>query len=1115
MADTIRTKFVLDGEAEYNRKVKDINQNLKTLNTETKLLASEMKLEGDAIKNNASQRQLLTTQISTQERKLSEQKQMLSKATQEWEKSGQTNEDARKKMEHYTQEVNKTQTAINNLKAKLNALPSTLQLVGQNIQEVGQKMVTSGEKIAEVGSKLSRLSMALGAALIAAIKFGSEFDSQMSSVAAVMNTTTEGMEALRQTAISWGEKTVYTATEAGEALYYMGLAGWDADEAMESLGGVLNLAAAGNLDLGRTSDIVTDAMTALHMAADEYTNGVANAEHFSNVLAATMSNSNTTVDLMGETFKYVAPVAGSLGYNIEDLSLAIGLMANAGIKGSTAGTTLRNILQRMAKPTKDSAQAMADLGISLTDSEGNTLSFLQVLKDLRAGFGDLVEDGSYENFKTAISDLDSELANGTITEDEYSAALDELIATTDKATDAQKLRTAAELAGARGMSGLIAITTASDEEFNELVNTLYGADDAFNGLGYASGMAETQMDNLKGDITKFTSALGTAQIKISDVANNSVRKLVQGLTDLVVKFNNLDPKIQGQIVKWAAIAVATGPAIFAYGKLTAGLGNLVKMIGGAVSAMGTFSSAFSSGSTIAQSLLVAGINPLTLGLKAGALAIGAMIVHHENHKRAIQEEAEALYGLTEEQQQAIDTVSATTDAYTQMKDAMASTGQSITAEYEAIDTMIDKYNSLVNSSGEVEEKDRTRADNILNNLAKAMGVELDYLTSLIDENGKLGTSIDEVIEKKKQEALLTAYYDQYVEALQKENQAQVEYANALAQSEAAQDKLNQATQAYNSFTGDGLGPAQRQDELERLKAAQDEATASQEAANEALRQAESNLQGYSSAISNYENVQEGLASGTMDFNTAVTIMSNNLLTASTASQDSLNNQYNNAVTNWRNIKAAYENGSAGITQQTVNEAYKLVQLSKAELDKAPNQYGNASKNAMNSYERQIVNAEGITKQNAANVAQQLKNNLTVDTTNEGNQSVNGYVNALGSSWNLGRVRSAAATLGTNAKQALAGALSIESPSKVFEQLGKYTAEGFAIGMTDDLGMIRKASQNMAVASVNGAGTTNKSITAPISVSVNVNGNVDNINELAQTVANVINDEIIKRNEVFA
>lgn len=310
----------------------------------------------------------------------------------------------------------------------------------------------------------------------AAIKVGSDFESGMSKVAAISGASGQELESLTDKAKEMGAKTKFSATESAAAMEYMAMAGWKTGDMLNGIEGIMNLAAASGEDLATTSDIVTDALTAFGMSAQDST-------HFADVLAAASSNANTNVGLMGQTFKYVAPVAGALGFSAEDCATAIGLMANSGIKASQAGTALRSIFTRMAKPTDESAAAMQKLGVSLTNSDGSMKSLNEVMGQLRTGFNGL--------------------------------------------SDAEKASTAAALAGQEGMSGLLAIVNASDEDFNKLQESIYGCD------GAAAQMAETMQDNLQGQITILKSGLEGLGISLYEGMQEPLKNVVKEAQGMV------------------------------------------------------------------------------------------------------------------------------------------------------------------------------------------------------------------------------------------------------------------------------------------------------------------------------------------------------------------------------------------------------------------------------------------------------------------------------------------------------------------------------------------------------------------------------------------------------
>lgn len=224
----------------------------------------------------------------------------------------------------------------------------------------------------------------IGGVGVAAVKTAADFDSAMSQVAAVSGATGKDFDALRNKAREMGAKTKFSATEAAEAMNYMAMAGWKTEDMLSGIEGIMNLAAASGEDLATTSDIVTDALTAFGLSAKD-------SGHFADILAAASSNANTNVSMMGETFKYCAPIAGALGFSAEDTAEAIGLMANAGIKSSQAGTALRTIMNNLAGDVKISGKAIGDVTIATTNADGSMRDLSDILADCHSAFGNLTE----------------------------------------------------------------------------------------------------------------------------------------------------------------------------------------------------------------------------------------------------------------------------------------------------------------------------------------------------------------------------------------------------------------------------------------------------------------------------------------------------------------------------------------------------------------------------------------------------------------------------------------------------------------------------------------------------------------------------------------------------
>lgn len=340
------------------------------------------------------------------------------------------------------------------------------------------KIATTGLGVA-VGNAMTKVAGKVGGIGTAAIKVGMTFEAEMSKVSAISGATGDELSSLTDKAKEMGAKTKFSATESAQAMEYMAMAGWKTADMLNGIEGIMNLAAASGENLATTSDIVTDALTAFGLSAQDST-------HFADVLAAASSNANTNVSMMGETFKYVAPVAGALGFSVEDCGVAIGLMANSGIKAGQAGTSLRQMLSRLTKPTKEVQTAMNTLGLSLTDSVGNVKSLDTVMSDLRSGFSGL--------------------------------------------SKAEQTQIATSLAGQEAMSGLLAIVNASDEDFNKLKDSIYNAD------GAAAEMAATMQDNLAGQITILKSGLEGLGISIYESVEVPLKNLasvgVKAISDL-------------------------------------------------------------------------------------------------------------------------------------------------------------------------------------------------------------------------------------------------------------------------------------------------------------------------------------------------------------------------------------------------------------------------------------------------------------------------------------------------------------------------------------------------------------------------------------------------------
>ena len=447
----------------------------------------------------------------------------------------------------------KTYTAMVNVKQNTGGIAGLTEKAGNAVSGVasGMLMSTSMQMAGAAG---------IGFGIYDAIKSYSDFEKEMSAVKAISGATGAEFDMLTEKARQMGADTKFSATESAQAFEYMAMAGWKTSDMMNGIEGVMNLAAASGEDLGRVSDIVTDALTAFGLKASD-------SAHFADVLAAAATSSNTNVGMMGETFKYVAPLAGALKYDVEDVATAIGVMANSGVKASEAGTSLRSIFTRLAKPPKDAAAALDALGISIKNDDGTIKPFMQTMEEMRDKFSGLTDD--------------------------------------------QKVQYAASIAGQEAMSGLLAIMNASEDDFEKVANAIDHAN------GSAEKMAKTRMDNLAGDIElvggawdqfiqtimKGGTASGLRSIvqeigSIMDLLNTRIKDGLdfgdvfaiagKGITDLKNKFLQFDGV--GSILAGGALAAGLYKIISLTKKASSAIGDLMsKRKGGAGSATGAAS----------------------------------------------------------------------------------------------------------------------------------------------------------------------------------------------------------------------------------------------------------------------------------------------------------------------------------------------------------------------------------------------------------------------------------------------------------------------------------------------------------------------------------------------
>lgn len=521
--------------------LKDVERLLKLDPTNTELLTQKQKLLKDAI-------------ASTSE-KLETLKEAQKQAKEQLER-GELGQD---KYDALQREIVETEQELKRLQEQAATTSVTLE----KIAAAGDKFEKAGDSITNAGKQISVASAAVTGLGVAAVKTAADFDSAMANVAAISGATGDDLQALRDKAREMGEKTKFSASEAADAMSYMAMAGWKTGDMLSGIEGIMNLAAASGEDLATTSDIVTDALTAFGLTAED-------SAHFADILAAASSNANTNVSMMGETFKYCAPVAGALGYSAEDVAEAIGLMGNAGIKSTQAGTALRTMMTKLQGELKLSGEALGEVTIQTANADGSMRELSDILADCRTAFSKMSES-------------------------EAAAAAETLV-------------------GKNAMSGFLALMNSAPGDIDKLRNAIDNCD------GSAENMAAIMQDNLNGQLTILKSQLEELAISFGEMLMPVIRKVVTAVQGFVDKLNNMDEAQRKTIITIGLVIAALGPFLVILGTVISTVGKSMKAYASAAKGIKKLMVAVKSGTGIFGKLGTA-----LGGISAPVLAIVAVI----------------------------------------------------------------------------------------------------------------------------------------------------------------------------------------------------------------------------------------------------------------------------------------------------------------------------------------------------------------------------------------------------------------------------------------------------------------------------------------------------------
>ncbi|UXR56788.1 phage tail tape measure protein [Staphylococcus schleiferi] len=575
----------LDGSG-FNKGIAGLNRQMRLVSKELSANLSKFSRYDNSLEKSKVRVDGLTKRQQVQAQKVRELKNNYDQLSKETgENSAKTQAAAAEynqayaELNKYERELNEATAEMKRLETQQRALNTTMGKIGSKFSQWGPKLQDIGKKMQAVGKSMTlHVTAPVVAGFGLAAKKSIDFDDSMRKVKATSGATSGEFQQLRDKALEMGAKTKFSASQSAEALNYMALAGWDTKDMLNGIDGVMQLAAASGEDLGAVSDIVTDSLTAFGLKAKD-------SGHFADVLAQTSSKANTDVRGMGEAFKYAAPVAGALGYTVEDTSIAIGLMSNAGIKGEKAGTALRTMFTNLAKPTKAMKNEMENLGISITDSNGKMLPMRDVMDQLRGKFKGLSKD--------------------------------------------QQASAAATIFGKEAMSGALAVINASDEDYKKLTKSID------NSTGASERMSKEMEGGIGGSIRRMKSAIESMAISIGDVLAPHIRRAADLLASLADKFTSMPGWAKTAVVGIGVFAAALGPLILTVGAFTASIGSImatlgplminIKIAGGLMGFLGTKAPLAAKGLTLVGTAFKFMLGPIGLAIAAVA-AIGTAFV---------------------------------------------------------------------------------------------------------------------------------------------------------------------------------------------------------------------------------------------------------------------------------------------------------------------------------------------------------------------------------------------------------------------------------------------------------------------------------------------------------
>lgn len=899
------------------------------------------------------------------------------------------------------------------------------------------------------------------------VSVGSSFESSMSNVGALSGATEEEMQLLSDTAKEFGSSTQFSASEAADALSYMALAGWDAQTSCDALGGVLDLAAASGMELASASDMVTDYMSAFSMSAEE-------SSYFADLLAYAQSNANTTASGLGEAFKNCAANLNASGQDIETTTSLLSMMANQGLKGSEAGTALtavmRDMTNQMDTYTDEAALAeLAEEGVTSATGDLNDILGTNAIRigDTLISVSDL--EGNYRDLTDILADVED---------------------ATDGMGEAEKATALQSTFTSDSIKGLNLILNAGVDEAASFEEELR------NCTGTASDMAATMNDNLSGDLTALNSKIEGVKITVYESLVPALRDGIDELSGMIdsVDWSSVGTKLGELTTKalnFATVVIDNADGIkdviTAVGTVLAATFVVNKITTFATSIVGLYKTYQTLKTAIeaaegAQILLNAAQLATPIGLVTAAVAgLAAGLLYLASK---YDENTEAVATFTEYEEAEIEKVYELKDSYEELADARSESISAIETEYGYYEDLADELDGLVDANGNVKEGYEDRVNFILTTLNEACGTEMELVDGVIEGYEEEKAVIEDLIETKKAEAILSASEDAYTEAIQNQNDALNSYITTqgiYAQNKAELADLEAEYASLINMTNEEYaelkGITDYTEAADALTTAQDELaaqiTATQSAVGEshaAMDTAQETYEGYMATIQNYEGLSSAIISGDSEkISESLLELEYNFQTAETATRESLEQQVVDYETNLANLQSALDSGMAGVTDEMVTNAAAMVEAAKAEVDKLPEEVSTSVSSVGTNIGDSINSSENQTylkgsSENLLNTALDSLSEGEDKATESGENFGLGYVGGLESTSDA--VGSASSGMASTSIDEFNSTLGIQSPSTVTYSSGENFGQGFINGMSSTESAIYQKAYSLAQTAVN-------------------------------------------------